>query len=310
MRESNRKQALVPAGATVLEPVGTAPGLVVPPGDGPTVVVLPGPPRELQPMWETALRTAPEREWPRRRTYAADAAAVRHPGIRDRGDPARGRGAERSGRPLEITTCLRRGEVEVVTRFEPQDSAPPTTRSPPWSETGTPTRSSARTTSASTPRSPALLRDRGPDYRDRGVLHRRPAGRPSHRPWRDRRTTCSAASSCTPTRPRRRSPAWIPGSSRPTVPYRPRLRGAGRRCPGALGADVGVGITGIAGPGGGSDEKPVGLVCFSVALAGGERWDRSVLLPGDRLTIRERTTTVVMHGLRRLLREAAAVHRA
>src|ERR1019366_7089087 len=54
IRESNRKQAVVPAGATVLEPVGTAPGLVVPAAEGrggPTVVVLPGPPRELQPPW-------------------------------------------------------------------------------------------------------------------------------------------------------------------------------------------------------------------------------------------------------------------
>jgi nicotinamide-nucleotide amidase len=65
LRVGNRKQATIPRGATVLEPVGTAPGLVVPPrrGDGPTVVVLPGPPRELQPMWaqalqSTALRTA------------------------------------------------------------------------------------------------------------------------------------------------------------------------------------------------------------------------------------------------------------
>ena len=47
----------MPEGATVLEPVGTAPGVVVPPRDGgagPTVVVLPGPPRELQPMWAAA----------------------------------------------------------------------------------------------------------------------------------------------------------------------------------------------------------------------------------------------------------------
>ena len=77
-----------------------------------------------------------------------------------------------------------------------------------------------------------------------------------------------------------------------------------------FGAEVGIGITGIAGPGGGTEEKPVGTVCLSVAVAGGERWDRTVLLPGDRQTIRERTTTVVMHGLRRMLREAAAVRRA
>ena len=59
IRESNRKQAVVPRGATVLDPVGTAPGLVVPPasGDGPTVVVLPGPPRELHEMWEKARST-------------------------------------------------------------------------------------------------------------------------------------------------------------------------------------------------------------------------------------------------------------
>jgi nicotinamide-nucleotide amidase len=47
MRAGSRKQAIVPAGATILEPVGTAPGLVAPPAgrSGPTVVVLPGPPR-------------------------------------------------------------------------------------------------------------------------------------------------------------------------------------------------------------------------------------------------------------------------
>src|ERR1700691_3391833 len=51
IRVGTRKQAMVPEGATVLEPVGTAPGLVVPPGaagGGPPVGVLPGPPRELQ----------------------------------------------------------------------------------------------------------------------------------------------------------------------------------------------------------------------------------------------------------------------
>src|SRR5829696_7436571 len=59
MARGTRKQAYVPEGATVLEPVGTAPGVVVPPldGSGPTVVVLPGPPRELQPMWEAARAT-------------------------------------------------------------------------------------------------------------------------------------------------------------------------------------------------------------------------------------------------------------
>jgi nicotinamide-nucleotide amidase len=68
-----------------------------------------------------------------------------------------------------------------------------------------------------------------------------------------------------------------------------------------FGADVGVGITGIAGPGGGTDDKPVGLVVFSISLESGERLTRSVQLPGGRVDIRERATTVAMHLLRRLL---------
>jgi nicotinamide-nucleotide amidase len=70
-------------------------------------------------------------------------------------------------------------------------------------------------------------------------------------------------------------------------------------------ADVGAGITGVAGPDGGTEEKPVGLVCFSVVERGGERITRSVRLPGGRADIRDRSTTVAMHLLRRLLRGEA-----
>ena len=60
LREANRKQAMVPEGATPLDPIGTAPGLVVPAGER-VIVVLPGPPRELQPMWPAAIETEPVR---------------------------------------------------------------------------------------------------------------------------------------------------------------------------------------------------------------------------------------------------------
>jgi nicotinamide-nucleotide amidase len=73
-----------------------------------------------------------------------------------------------------------------------------------------------------------------------------------------------------------------------------------------VGADVGVGITGIAGPGGGTEAKPVGLVCFSVAGPGGDgvtRLTRSTQLPGDRAHVRDRSTTVAMHLVRALLTE-------
>src|SRR5215213_6636939 len=60
LRSANRKQAMVPEGAAVIDPQGTAPGLVVP-TDGPAVIVLPGPPRELRSMWPKALATGDAR---------------------------------------------------------------------------------------------------------------------------------------------------------------------------------------------------------------------------------------------------------
>ena len=69
----------------------------------------------------------------------------------------------------------------------------------------------------------------------------------------------------------------------------------------ALDADVGVGVTGIAGPGGGSDDKPVGLVWLSVSHRDGRRLTRRVQLPGGRADVRDRSTTVALHLVRRLL---------
>src|SRR5208282_964398 len=114
VRHGNRKQATVPVGAEVLGPVGTAPGLVVPPGDsrpeGPTVVVLPGPPRELQPMWSEALETRELRRALRRATQL-EQRTMRLFGIPESEIAETLRVAERDGVPLEqleITTCLKR----------------------------------------------------------------------------------------------------------------------------------------------------------------------------------------------------------
>ena len=69
-----------------------------------------------------------------------------------------------------------------------------------------------------------------------------------------------------------------------------------------FGAELGVGITGIAGPDGGTEEKPVGFVCFSVSDRNGARMTRSTRLPGGRQDVRDRSVTVAMHLLQRLLR--------
>ncbi|MGH2951017.1 MAG: nicotinamide-nucleotide amidohydrolase family protein, partial [Solirubrobacterales bacterium] len=69
-----------------------------------------------------------------------------------------------------------------------------------------------------------------------------------------------------------------------------------------FGASIGVGITGIAGPDGGSEEKPVGYVCVCVKLADGALLARDPVIPGDRVEIKDRSCTLALHLLRRLLR--------
>ncbi len=63
-----------------------------------------------------------------------------------------------------------------------------------------------------------------------------------------------------------------------------------------------MGITGIAGPDGGTEEKPVGYVCWCVKTRRRpQAWRATFACPGDRNEIRDRATTVAMHMLRRLL---------
>jgi nicotinamide-nucleotide amidase len=299
---SNRKQAVIPRGATVLDPVGTAPGLVVAPldGVGPTVVVLPGPPRELQPMWRMALQTEAFR------AATATATTYRREILRLFGIPESEiantlRAAESAGlqlESLEITTCLRRGEIEVATRFEPDAQSAYDALH-------------------------ALIAQRHADTlfsHDGATVDEQVARLLAGR-------MLAVAESCTGgllagrLTDRPGSSAFFAGG---VVVYsneaKSSLAGvdpqliarhgavstqvAEALADGALerfGAGVGVGLTGIAGPDGGTDEKPVGLVCFSVASREGARLTRSVRLPGDRADIRDRATTVALHLLRRLL---------
>jgi nicotinamide-nucleotide amidase len=68
----------------------------------------------------------------------------------------------------------------------------------------------------------------------------------------------------------------------------------------SFGADVAVSVTGIAGPGGGTPEKPVGLV-FLHASAPEAELARELNLPGDREAVRRRATASALHLLRELL---------
>jgi len=68
----------------------------------------------------------------------------------------------------------------------------------------------------------------------------------------------------------------------------------------SLGADVAVAVTGVAGPGGGTREKPVGLVYLHASGPEAER-ARELLLPGDREAVRRRATAAALHLVRELL---------
>lgn len=298
LRAANRKQALVPVGAVILDPVGTAPGVVIP--GTPTVVVLPGPPRELQSMWKTAVETDALKAAIAGRTEFRQQ-TVRMFGLPESAlaDTLRGAEAAVEGYgQLEITTCLRRGELEIVTRFEPRDAQA-------YADLL------------------AVLRDRHADAifsEDGARIDDQLAGLLDGR-------TVATAESCTAGLLAARL-TERPGSSKyvagGVVAYSNTAKSAllgvdaglierygavsepvaEAMALGALnrfGADTSVAITGIAGPGGGTTTKPVGTVCFSVALASGPAQTRTVVLPGPRADVRERSTTVAMHMLRRTL---------
>jgi nicotinamide-nucleotide amidase len=69
-----------------------------------------------------------------------------------------------------------------------------------------------------------------------------------------------------------------------------------------FGATIAAAVTGIAGPDGGTEAKPVGYVCWCVKTSDGRQLLRDTRLPGGRADVRDRSTTVALHLLRRLLR--------
>jgi nicotinamide-nucleotide amidase len=313
IRASNRKQAIVPAGAVVLDPVGTAPGLVVPPADGrsgPTVVVLPGPPRELQALWSAATQTdAFARAVAGRTVY--EQRMLRLYGLPESQIAETLRAAQASGVELgliEVTTCLRRAEIEIVSRYEVEH---------------------ADVYEAFA----AVVRERHGDtlYSEDGTsVDDQVAALLSAR-----ELTVATAESCTGglvaarLTDRPGSSAYVLGG---IVAYSNEVKESVAGVPHAtlvdfgavsaetalaladgarerVGADLGVGVTGIAGPGGGTTEKPVGLVWVAVSSADA-RIVRQTRLPGGRQDIRERATTLALHLLRRLLLGESDAHGA
>ena len=311
VRAANRKQAVIPSGATVLEPVGTAPGLVVAPPAGslgPTVVVLPGPPRELTAMWQDAIATEAFQSAIRGAVvYRRE--IVRLYNVPEAEIASTLRAADDAGvrlAELEITTCLRRGELEVSTRFEPA-AAKDYKELLAFIEKRHSDHIFSRDGSTIDEQVAAAMLAQGETIAlaescTGGLLAARLTERPGSSAYvragavvysNEAKTTMVGV-----------DPELITAHGAVSVEVARALADGART---RFGASLGVGITGIAGPGGGTPEKPVGLVCFSVVhgSTGTEVADRvltrSSRLNGDRATIRDRATTVAMHLIRRVL---------
>jgi nicotinamide-nucleotide amidase len=295
-----RKQATIPEGALSLGLAGTAPGLVLEAGEC-VVVVLPGPPGELQRLWRDAVGSEPVRrvlaqaqppELRVLRFFGASESAVAK-ALADAGGDGSG---------VEATICARDFEIHVDLYIEP----------------GAEARADELSAELIAPLERYLF-SRDERRVEELVLDA----------CLEQGLTLATAESCTGGMVAQRLTS-VPGSSRVflggVVAYADEVKAAELGVPqevlerhgavsaetaaamaaGArerLGADVAVSVTGIAGPDGGSEEKPVGLVYLHAESPSGSR-SVDFVFPGDREGIRRRAAVTALHLVRRLLTQS------
>ena len=295
-----RKQASLPEGAVSLGLAGTAPAVLLE-HDGRVAVALPGPPGELRRLWPRAL----ESEAVRRllaRARPREHRVLRFFGVSESAVAralAEGGGEDVS---VEVTVCARDLEIHVDLFVDDGGAAG----------------------------ADALERDlRARFPRELFAEDDRPVEEIVLALARDRGLTLATAESCTGGLVGARLTS-VPGASDVyvggVVAYADAVKlarlgvpegvlerhgavsaetaeamAAGART--AVGADVAVAVTGVAGPGGGTPAKPVGLVFVSVESPDGAATEE-LRLPGDREAVRTRATVVALHALRRVLTQS------
>ena len=301
----NRRQAMVPDGAAVLDnPNGTAPGLWLE-HEGAVLALLPGPPREMKPMMEGAVRS-------RLASLAGDTRLLRRlvrvtgkgeSAVEEIVQPIYSRWLGQQP-PIATTILASLGQVELHLVVQSTDMP----------------RAAARLDSAVA----ELVQALGQDVvsTDGAVLEAAVGDLLRARGWR-----VALAESCTGGLATSRL-TDVPGSSdyveRSVVAYSNAAKVELLGVPASLiaahgavseqvaaamaegirdraGVNVGVGITGIAGPGGGSVEKPVGTVC--IAVAGSTTRVRTFRLPGNREMVKAWSANWAIDLLRRSLLE-------
>jgi nicotinamide-nucleotide amidase len=292
-----RKQAAVPEGGEVIGLAGTAPGVAIE-HDGKVAITLPGPPGELRRLWPQAVAAAPFRRVISRahppghrvlRFFGPSESAVA--AVLDEA------GGESDG--LDVTVCARDLEIQVDLFVDGDGTA------------------------GAERLEQALRESFG------GVLFaedERPVEELVLALCRARGLTLATAESCTGGMIGERltgiagsSDVYLGGVVAYANSTKASLLGvstellethgavsaesASAMAVGAratLGADVAASVTGVAGPGGGTPEKPVGLVYAHVETPEGS-WNRRLDLPGDRESVRTRATAIVLHLVREAL---------
>jgi nicotinamide-nucleotide amidase len=298
--EGVRKQATLPEGAEWVGLVGTAPAVVV--DTGSTVAVsLPGPPRELMELWPRVLETAPLRRV-LERAHAPERRVLRMFGVSESAVAQALAAVGGDGDGVDVTICARDFEI-YVDLFVHQG---------------------AEARAAEIEEGLVSANEKYVFARDERTIAELLVD-----VFRTRGLTLGTAESCTGGLVAARI-TDVPGSSDvfsgAVVAYSNEIKMSELGVPAAvldahgavsaetaaamahgararLGVDVAVSVTGIAGPGGGSAEKPVGLVYLHAVGPDGEQ-GRKLDFPGDRETIRLRATVAALHLVRRIVAAA------
>jgi nicotinamide-nucleotide amidase len=307
MPEINRRQAMIPRGAIVVEnPRGTAPGLWIE-RQGTNVALLPGPPREMTPMLEALIA---DRLQPKTAGAGLFRRVLKITGRAESDVDARAQPLYRKWltAPIPIATTI----LAVMGQIELHLTA----------------------TAGSRAEAETALESAVQEFRDvLGAIVYSADGRPLEGVigdlLRTRRLTISVAESCSGGLLASRI-TDVPGSSdyfeRGAVCYSNRAKEDWLGVPGALiaahgavsepvatamadgiaarsGSDVGIGITGIAGPGGGTPEKPVGTVAIAVKTPSGAQV-RTFQFLGGRDMVKFQSAQAAMNILRLMLLDA------
>jgi nicotinamide-nucleotide amidase len=292
------KQATRPATAVSIGLAGTAPGLVFRTPTGCVVVVLPGPPGELRRLWPNALASEPMREL-LSRAQPPGRRVLRLFGVSESAVARALEEAGGDGSGVEATICAREFEIHVDLLAEPE----------------------AEERAEALERALAERLEQWLFARDERRVEELVLQLAGARGLR-----LATAESCTGGMVAARL-TGVPGSSASfvggVVAYADEVKRSELDVPegllsehgavsaevaaamaegarGRLDADVAVAVTGIAGPDGGTPEKPVGRVHIHAAGPDGSL-ARMLDLPGEREQIRVRATVTALHLLRALL---------